>query len=160
MSASTKRTTVATVLPYHLDDPSFVIAHRCLDALVCVWLPCFHVNGFLGLRRMNAVVTYPSSISTTGLGEMIVRQEIVRLIIGDNLSVTRVHQRKRAAGRADVHRPPMGTVGVAVAVGLGVTVEVGVGVTVGVTVGVAVAVAVGVGVGLEDARVLKVLSPP
>jgi hypothetical protein len=75
-----------------------------------------------------------------------------------DLDIARVHQRKRAAGRADVHRLPVGTVGVAVAVGLGVTVEVGVGVTVGVA--VAVAVAVGVGVGLGDARVLKVLSPP
>ena len=73
-----------------------------------------------------------------------------------DLDIARVHQRKRAAGSADVHRLPVGTVGVAVAVGLGVTVEVGVG----VTVGVAVAVAVGVGVGLGDARVLKVLSPP
>ena len=75
-----------------------------------------------------------------------------------DLDIARVHQRKRAAGRAHVHRLPTGTVGVAVAVGLGVTVEVGVGVTVGVT--VAVAVAVGVGVGLGDAMVLNVLSPP
>ena len=36
----------------------------------------------------------------------IVRQKIVRLVGRNNLSVTRIHQRKGAAGRADVHRLP------------------------------------------------------
>ena len=36
----------------------------------------------------------------------IVRQKIVRLVGRDDLGVTRIHQRKRAAGRADVHRLP------------------------------------------------------
>ncbi len=37
----------------------------------------------------------------------IVRQKIVRVVVGrDNLGVTRIHQCKRAAGRANVHRLP------------------------------------------------------
>ena len=36
----------------------------------------------------------------------IVRQKIIRLVRGDNLCMTSVYQRKRATGRADVHRLP------------------------------------------------------
>jgi hypothetical protein len=35
-----------------------------------------------------------------------VRQEIVRFVGRDDLGVTRIHQRKGAARRADVHRLP------------------------------------------------------